>query len=276
MPTRSQTIADAIELFHQATYPAGLSPQTAWLGIYQVLLWYEPVNWVGYGSLPHIIDANNLRPTSRTKAKWLKPNRWQRRAEAVEAYLASQLQCPLGQVQHKADQLMKLTDYAGMQRQNSLGIAFTGLAKHVLETFGNQAIKYELELPADSIFPGITFPGRSSVPLIDVLATRNGTPIALISAKWSLRHDRINDITNECPIYKAAYNRIYRGKGLGLCYYVLTNEYAPSRLNRVLSDTCIDGLVHVHKPAVTQVCGLDQRLAGMMDLAQLIAMTSAW
>lgn len=58
MPTREQTVADAIAIFENAEYPLGLTPSTAWLGIYQALLWYEPVNWVGFSDLPHIIDAD--------------------------------------------------------------------------------------------------------------------------------------------------------------------------------------------------------------------------
>lgn len=64
MPTRQETVADAIQVFTRAFYPARPTLQTAWLGIYQTLLWYEPVNWVGFESLPHIIDANNLRPSN--------------------------------------------------------------------------------------------------------------------------------------------------------------------------------------------------------------------
>lgn len=81
MPTQMQTVADAIRIFDTAIYPTGLTPQTAWLGIYQVLLWYEPVNWVGYTSLPHIVEANDLRPSNPERAaKWTQPNAWQVRA----------------------------------------------------------------------------------------------------------------------------------------------------------------------------------------------------
>ena len=38
MPTRKQTVADAIEVFEHAVYPSGLSAATSWLGIYQTLL----------------------------------------------------------------------------------------------------------------------------------------------------------------------------------------------------------------------------------------------
>lgn len=278
MPTRKQTIADAIQIFENAEYPSGLNASTAWLGIYQTLLWYEPVNWLGFTDLPHIIDADKLRPASLAKRQtWKRPSAWQRRAQALAEYLANQLGCPSSSVPHKTDLLMKQPDYVGMQRQNTLGIAFVGLTKHILEKFGSPDISYEIEIEASTIFPGIAFPGRSGTPRIDILAVRDNIPRAIISAKWSVRHDRLSDITNECPVYKAAYERIYRqARRDHLLYYVITNEYDPSRLNKMLDDTCVDGVVHVHKPAVVDVCQLDERLTRLMDLADFINSTRSW
>jgi hypothetical protein len=278
MPTREQTIVDAIGVFENAGYPSGLNITNAWLGIYQTLLWYEPVNWSGFEQLPHIIDADKLRPSSPAKKRsWTKPNVWQKRGQAVDAYLASQLRCEVGELPLKTDELMKQPEYLGMQRQNTLGIAFVGLVKHLLERFGSSQIFYETEVKAATIFPGITFPGRSGTPRIDLLARYGNIPCAIISAKWSLRHDRLSDITNECPVYKAAYARIYRGSRRNqLLYYVITNEYDPARLNKILDDTCVDGVVHVHKAAVVKVCKLDGRLDRLIDLADFIASTSLW
>lgn len=278
MPSREQTIADAIRIFENADYPSGSSPATAWLGIYQTLLWYEPVNWLGLSQLPHIIDADKLRPTSPAKKRtWKKPNVWQQRAQAVGKYLAQQLRCPIESVPYKTDLLMKQPDYEGMQRQNSLGIAFAGVVKQTLEKFGPATLSYETEAEASSIFPGITFPGRSGTPRIDLLATHSSIPRAIISSKWSMRHDRLSDITNECPVYKAAYERIYRQSRRGhLLYYVLTNEYDPARLNKILDDSCVDGVVHVHKAAVVDVCKLNGRLTRLIDLADFINSASSW
>ena len=136
---------------------------------------------------------------------------------------------------------------------------------------------YQTEVEATAIFPGITFPGRSSTPRIDVLVKKEHIPCAIISAKWSVSHDRLNDITNECPVYKAAYERIYRQTRRDrLLFYVITNEYDPARLNKMLDDTCVDGVVHVNKTAVVDVCQLNGRLNRMMDLAEFVAATSSW
>jgi hypothetical protein len=62
MPSRAQTIRDAIEIFENANYPTGLTPSTAWLGIYQTLLWYEPVNWVGFKEEAHRLSPHPHLP----------------------------------------------------------------------------------------------------------------------------------------------------------------------------------------------------------------------
>jgi len=261
-----------------ARYPSGLQVETAWLGIYQVLLWHEPVNMLGFGELPHIIDADKLRPSNPAKRRtWTKAKPWQKHAQAVEEYVAKQLGIRANEVPKLTDGLMKLPDFEGMQRQNSLGIAFAGLVQYVLEKFGSDSLSYETEVEATEVFPGIDMAGRSETPRIDILVKRDDMPRAIISTKWSVRHDRLSDITNEGPIYKAAYNRIYRQQRRDtLLYYVMTNEYDPSRLNKMLDDSGLDGVVHVHKPAVVQVCGLNGRLVRLIDLADFVKLTHSW
>ncbi|MGI0013595.1 MAG: hypothetical protein ACREBU_09165 [Nitrososphaera sp.] len=278
MPTREQTVADAVQIFESAKYPSGLDATTAWLGVYQTLLWYEPVSWLTFNSLPHIIDADKLRPASPARKRtWSSPSIWQKRAEAIDLYLAAKLECSLPEVPGKTDLLMKHPEYEGMQRQNTLGIAFAGLIKCILEKFGFVELAYETEVEATTIFPGITFPGRSGTPRMDVLVKYNNIPLAIISAKWSVRHDRLSDITNECPVYKAAYQRIYRQAQRNyLLYFVVTNEYDPARLNKMLDDSCVDGVVHVHKAAVIEVCGLNGRLERLIDLADFTNGTYSW
>ena len=51
----------AINLFDNAVFPGGLNTGNAWLGIYQVLLWYESLQRYGISDLPHIIDADKLK-----------------------------------------------------------------------------------------------------------------------------------------------------------------------------------------------------------------------
>lgn len=272
MPTRSETIAFAIEAFNQATYPDGVSKDSAWLGIYQTLLWYHPVNYWGYESLPHIIDGDKFRPAKgKSGGISAKPNAWVARAAKVHKYLAESLKCDPKRVVHFMNRLLRLPEFEGLQPHNSRGIAFAGLTKHILERFGPKDITYVAEAPGLVIFPGLNLPGRSEKPFIDVLATRGDIPVAVISTKWSLRHDRLSDLTNECPAYKSAFMQLHRKRGRpDLRYYVVTNEFDPARLGKLIEDNCIDGVVHVHKHAVTEVCQLDGRLKELIDLSEFV------
>jgi hypothetical protein len=261
----------AVSLFQNAIYPSGLSGAVSWLGIYQVLLWYEEVNLESITALPHIIDADKLRPPSYRPARH-GISAWQQRAQAAEHYLAQQLGCQPDQVKSHVDLLMNNPVYKGVQRQNPLGIAFPVLIRYILQTFGNNAISYDLEVPAQAVFPGIVVPGRSPNPKIDIVVRNQSRIKAVISCKWSLRHDRLSDISNECPTYKqaASWTRTQ------IDYLVITNEYDPARLNKLLDDSCVDALVHVHKPLPTTVCGLNSRLVNMLDLVDLLARSQTW
>lgn len=119
MPIREQTINEAIRQFESATYPGQMDIENAWLGIYQTLLWYKPVDWLGFTALPHIIDADKLRPNSAAKrSTWKSPGIWQKRAQAVSQYIAPLLGCAEDNLPQKTDLLLKLPEYEGLQRQN--------------------------------------------------------------------------------------------------------------------------------------------------------------
>jgi hypothetical protein len=252
-------------VFREALERYGNEAAHAWLGVYCALLWYTPTGRADHPRLPHIIDANLLRrpPTGALGG-------WQKRALRVEQHLAEHMGCAATEVADRVDGLMRHPAYGeDMQRQNPLGLAFIGLVKHVLETYGNRDLAYQSEQPADTVFPGITFPGRSTGASMDVLIRKGDRPRAIVSAKWGVRHDRVNDLTNECPVYKSAALRMRQD----FAYVVITNEFDPSRLRKLLTDSCIDAVVHVHKPAVVSVLGLNGDLADLWDLTDLIAWT---
>ncbi len=164
-----QSRAIAVELFRNAHHPSGQSAETAWLSIYQVLMWYVDVHIGHVTQLPHIIEANNLRPPAGQLSTAATLNIWARRAQAVEAYLAQHLRCQPSEVPEYLDQLMRHPAYQGRQRQNPLGSAFPALIKYVLEQFGNDNVHYRLEVSSTEIFPGIAIPGRSVTPKVDIV-----------------------------------------------------------------------------------------------------------
>ena len=61
-----------------------------------------------------------------------------------------------------------------------------------------------------------------------------------------------------------------------LDYVVITNEFASARLRKLLHDSCVDAVVHVHKPAIVAVCGLNGPLQALLDLTDLIARSHNW
>ncbi len=271
MPTRQQTLTAVTQIFQTAVFPGGQPTAiSAWAGIYQALLWYEPVTTIpGRTGLPHIIDANRLTPPLGASGQ---PRVWQTRAMNVQDYLAQAWGVEQNQAQTMVDRLMGLAAYEGLQRHNILGSAFAGLVKLVLEHFGNTNIAYELEVSGDQAFPGVQLPTRTGEPYIDILARKQGRNIGIISTKWSIRHDRINDLTSECRAYKGAA----RFTDTNIFYYVATNEFDPARTEKLLADKCIDGVVHVHKHLVTGVCNLDGCLRNLLDLSDLIQLSHNW
>ena len=254
------------ELMAGAVREFGGGPQNLWKAVYCTLMWYETIDAdTGY---PHIIDADKLhRPKDRAM-----PTPWQKRARMFEGAVAAEFGCDTQQLRTKLDRLMRHPKYAGKQRQNPLGSGFVTAIKYGLNSFGSHSLTYESECRANEVFPGIRLPGRSSNPRIDLVAWKRGDPVAIISAKWSLRHDRIGDVVSECPIYKAASRR-YRQK---LLYYVATNEFDGGRLSKVLSDDCVDGVVHVRRDLVMEMWKGQDRLAPLQDLVDLLHSTRNW
>lgn len=274
MPTRPETVAAVVTIFNGTKFPEGHpTSDNAWLGVYAALLWYEEISVIpGRTCLPHLIDANRLTNAAKTEGKLYV---WQQRCIDVERYIAEKLGVPTETLPSMVDQLMKLPPYRGKQRHNIIGSAFAALLKHTLETLGNKEVTYELEANGAKVFPGVQLPTRTAVPFIDILVRKGNRAIGIISTKWSIRHDRINDLTSECRAYKNAST----WTDTHLFYYVATNEFDPARTTKLIEDKCIregGGVIHVHKALVTEVCKLNGRAQEMLDLSDLIKITFSW
>lgn len=251
-----------------ARYPSGAANlEEAALGIYQVLLWYDEA--VG---VLHINEANELE----------KPP-WAKRAGLAADYLATQLDIDPSELPAHLDRMMRLprwTKPSGrpMQRNNPVGNGLRILAAEVLRRWGgSDHLAFEQEAEATRWFPGITLAGRSETPRMDVLSLKNGRPRAVVSCKWSIRHDRISDPTNECTAYKSA--AIQQQIPL-FEYFVLTNEFSPARLQKVLNQPCVSGLIHVHEPLLTTIAGPKaSSVTGhpkFYDLVTFVSQTRGW
>lgn len=257
--------AAVVGAFDTALYPGGgpVTLETAWLGIYQTLWWFE------HGVL-HIREANDLK----------KPI-WRARARRVEQYIADAMDIEADELESHVDRMMLLPRWAGMQRNNPLGHGLRIILSELLERFGNPLFAYPEESLATLWFPGIEMPGRSSRPSVDVAAVRttNSRPKAIMSCKWSYKHDRISDPTNECQQYKSA---AVQQQLMDLKMYVVTSEMSVTRLDKVLNQPCIDGLVHVHLKAVEQAEEPSDEMyraiesGRLMDLTDFVRSTASW
>lgn len=256
-----QILTDAF--YRDCIWPHG-QPQVddAWLGMYQMLLWYER----GY---IHIREANDLE----------KNHVWQGRAREAEAYIARALNIGAHQLESHVDRMMHLDRWRGMQRNNPLGNGLRILTAEVLRKWGDSRFTYAEEEPAGNWFPGIQMPGRSARPSIDVMARTEDKIRAIISCKWSGRHDRMSDVTNECQEYKAA---AVRRQNMTLQHFVITNEVDGQRTDKLLNQPCIDGLIMVHLPLVQQLGTVTAMMQGaigawrLLDLADFVRLTHTW
>jgi hypothetical protein len=254
-----------VAAFDRARYPSG-SPtlNESWLGIYQVLLWYE-------GDRLHIKEANDLR----------KNKRWQELSARAEQFISNALGVDTTELPVLVDQMMKLPRWADVeQRNNPLGNGLRTLMADVLRRWGNPKLEYRQEERMVMWFPGMQLPGRSSDSKIDVLAVHPDQPRAVISCKWSYRHDRISDVTNECQEYKGA---AVRRQNMHLGYYLFTTEFDGQRLDKVLNQPCVDALVHVHLPLALHLLDGGTLLmtaargeGRLLDLAEFIRATHGW
>lgn len=96
---------------------------------------------------------------------------------------------------------------------------------------------------------------------IDIVALKDDSEYAIVSTKWSIRHDRLHDFVDECTFYKD-----HRSE---LKFFAVTNEFMPARLKRLIENSCIDKVFHVNKDLVSRVNNGDGRLVGLEDLSNL-------
>jgi hypothetical protein len=279
------------DLITRAFYDECIWPQgeptlgDAWLGIYQMLIWYAH----GY---VHIREANDLKKNST----------WQRRATQAEAYVAAALRIPPDGLPAHVDKMMQLPRWQDAmkdkgttmtcphcgrdfvvpeqgQRNNPLGNGLRILTAEVLRKWGDDRFTYEEEVQAVNWFPGIQMPGRSRKPKIDVMAHTDTRVRVIISCKWSGRHDRMSDVTNECQQYKQAAIQL---QNMDIQHFVITNELDGQRTDKILNQPCIDGLVMVHLPladqmgTTTPLMRQEKATGRLLDLAEFVKMTWSW
>lgn len=244
MPTRAEYEQVAREVLARHLHDASVT----WRGFYELLLWYEH-------GVPHIIDGDKLVAGI-----------WRARAEAVQKALAAEFGCTTRDLRKKVDSLLSSPIFSKPpQRQNPLGIGFVAALRVALEAF---SLGDYLFLPEEaigkSVFRGIREAPRSAP---DIVVVKGEREVAVISAKWSIRHDRLKDLKDECNYFKTLMG--------SLKYYVVTNEFDPARLNKLLEDYRIDEIFHVNRRMVVAIAQVDGRLSRLGDLRDLLQLFAA-
>lgn len=241
MPRREQYVEPVAQVLAPHLQDASL----VWRGFYQLLLWFER-------GVPHIIDGDKLEKGI-----------WRTRAEAVQHALAKEFDCAPAELPDKIDLLIKSPIFARPpQRHNPLGIGFVTALFLALERFSSCDYRFLSEKAiGDVVFRGIRQAPRSRP---DIVVAKGDAEIAVISAKWSLRHDRLKDLKDECNYFKTLMGR--------LMFYVVTNEFDPARLSKVLEDYRIDAVFHVNRRLVVDVANVDGRLGRLRDLSELLGL----
>lgn len=216
-----------------------VDPISAWKAVYELLLWCVTVENEG---IPHIVETNALKEKG-----------WREKALKVRAYLASAFETTERDLCNKLDVLMKGLRIAERQRQNYLGRGFLAVLKALLKLL--LEVKVEKEFPYSQL-SGLEDIGRGKADLV-VPPPPNFRII--ISAKWSLRHDRLRDLREEATQCKR--------KRPDIKFLVITNEFMKGRLRAIVEHGDIDAVYHVHKPLLIKA-GIDPP-EGLKDLSEL-------
>jgi len=238
MPTREEIMAFVCQLLDRWISTA----DDIWVAFYRLLLDYAH-------GVPRITDSNRL-----------KRGIWCERAEHVERVLAAAMHCETREVANNLNVFMRRLYPTGTQRMNPIGIAFARAMVHLIQRFavGSYEWKMEAKIGVD-VFPNLTDFRRRSV---DILALRRGSPFAVISSKWGIRHDRVRDPQEEADTYKREVP--------SLKFFMVTNEFDSARLQKLLTYPAIDGVFHIRRDLVWQVYGgMTDELANLKDLTEL-------
>jgi hypothetical protein len=265
----------AVRLYEILRQSNRWTSEDAWKGIAILLLTcnkWESGKWLRFHGSVVYREVNDFKVTSSGR-----PNSTLRKAEQLSQFLATQLDVPRERVCGYLGQYWDLPEIVDLQPNNLVGHAFRSIVASVLKTYGNDEITYDEEVDPNAEFPGYNFVTRSKNPRIDIVARRGNTPIALISARWRYRHDRV-DLVDEAVAYAQV-----RRTNPNLRFYAIVGEFAAARLEKVLAhcppvhpSPPITATVHFCPDLVSLGLGENGRLSHLKSLTWLVDATKAW
>ena len=279
--SRSENAQLAVNMFQDLLNQHQWSAQEAWKGIAFLLMTCK--RWVGRGygwdshhDVPTYREANDIGYTGSGN-----PNAYLRRGRDLKQYLASSLGVDERNLCSKIGRFYDHPRIEDLQPHNLKGHAFRSIVVNYLKRFGDSGISYEEEVNPKDLFPGSSFSSLSKDPRVDIVAWRQASPVALLSTRWGLRHDRM-EVIQESEIYMNAAPQHCN-------FYPVLGENDVTRLEKVLRNSApimqgasITATVH-HCPEMV-IHGIDfrgernaeSRLTGIKDLSFLAQETNSW
>lgn len=199
------------------------------------------------------------------------------RAQRLTSYLGSELGIT-GNVCAELGMYWRNPLILSSQPHNLVGHAFRSIVLEILKRYGDPGIAYEEEVSPHVEFPGYPFPTRSAAAKIDIVARRGNLTVALISARWRYRHDRV-DVVDEALAYVPAGRRAFPR----CAFYAMVGEFNPARLLKILDHTpptnpngVVSAAVHFCPDLILNGLGENGRMRELKNLDWLIAQTYTW
>jgi len=272
---RSENAQIAVDMFHDIRIRHELSQATAWQGIARLLMSCEIWDgaWEPFYDVVVYRERNDFKLNANGE-----PNACLRRAEELTGYLAHALGVLRADLCASIGSYWRHPSIQGLQPHNLVGHAFRSIVVTALQNFGDPSLVYEEEVDPHVLFPGTAFHTRSREPRIDVVASREGTPVAMVSARWRYRHDRV-DLVDEAIAYAPAGRR----RNPHCKFYAVVGEFAPNRLDKVLAHCppsnphpAIDAAVHFSPELLWEGLKENGRTQNLKGLDWLIGETYRW
>jgi len=272
---RSENAQIAVDMFHDLQIDNMLSIDTAWIGIARLLLSCDiwDGGWKAFHDIVVYRERNDFGLNENGE-----PNSCWKRADRLTDYLAGSLGVSRSDLCGNVGRYWHNTAVRGLQPHNLVGHAFRSIVVAVLQTFGDSSLTYEEEVDPYVLYPGVQFHTRSLRPRIDIVASRLGIPVALMSVRWRYRHDRV-DLVDEAIAYAPAGRR----RNPYCKFYAVIGEFAPSRLDKVLGHCpplsphpAIDAAIHFAPELLWNGLQENGRTRHLKDLPWLVKETHAW
>lgn len=271
---RGTNLQIAVDMYDALQKKHGWNATDAWKGIALLLLNCEKWSsgWQPFHNVVVYRESNDFKMARGQPGKVLQ------RAQQLTDYLGTRLGVPSSNVCATIGQYWRHTTIAPRQPHNLVGHAFRSIVTEILKLHGDPQVTYEEEVSPRDEFPGYQFPTRSEDAKIDIVARRGKVPVALISARWRYRHDRV-DLVDEAHAYVPAARRAFPN----CAFYAMVGEFNPARLLKVLDNTppkapngIITAAVHFCPDLIINGLGENGRLKELKSLDWLIAQTHKW